>query len=94
MTNLETALNNADVYVKENYLPEEYIRSDFKTMRDILYRQQGSYIETKDEIKVTLDSYDQEPAHQMLAAWVCQRITDAQLYTTSNKRLTIEVATT
>ncbi|GAH48022.1 unnamed protein product, partial [marine sediment metagenome] len=30
MTNLKTALNNADMFVKECYKPEEYSRSDFR----------------------------------------------------------------
>ena len=54
MTNLETALNNADLFVKEHYLPKQYSRSDFRTTRDILYRQQGKVLETKDNITVTL----------------------------------------
>jgi len=92
MTNLETALNNADVFVKERYLPKEYSRSDFRTIRDILYRQQGTYIETKEEVKVILDHYDQEPEHQMLAAWATEKINDAGLRTGSGKRLVLQVA--
>jgi transposase len=92
MTNLETALNNADLFVKEHYLPEQYKRSDFKTTRDILYRQQGKLLETKDEITVTLNHYDQEPDHQMLAEFAAKRINDAQLTTNHGKRLIIQVA--
>lgn len=92
MTNLETALNNADIFVKEQYLPEEYSRSDFRTVRDILYRQQGTYVETKEEVKVILDYYDQEPEHQRLAAWTVEKINDAQLRTAGGKRLILQVA--
>ncbi len=92
MTNLETALNNADIFVKEQYLPEEYSRSDFRTIRDILYRQQGTYVETKDEVKVILDHYEQEPEHQMLAARAAEKINDARLRTSSGKRLILQIA--
>ncbi|MEE8114700.1 MAG: hypothetical protein V3T23_10130, partial [Nitrososphaerales archaeon] len=53
MTNLETALNNADLFVKEHYLPKRYRRADFRTIRDILYRQPGELLESNDEIRVT-----------------------------------------
>jgi len=91
MTNLETALNNADIFVKEQYLPEQYRRSDFRTIRDILYRQQGKYLETKDKIKITLNHYDQEPEHQMLAEYAGKKISDERL-TINGKRLVIQVA--
>ena len=93
MTNLETALNNADVFVKEHYLPAQYKRSDFRTIRDALYRQQGTYRETAEEVMITLDRYDQEPEHQMIAEHVSQKINDAQLALDSGKRLTVRVAT-
>ena len=92
MTNLETALNNVDLFVKEHYLPEQYRRSDFRTVRDILYRQQGKFLETKDEIKITLNHYDQEPEHQMLAEFVSKKVNDAQLITENGKRLIMKVA--
>jgi len=92
MTNLETALNNADIFVKEQYLPEQYRRSDFRTIRDILYRQQGRYYETKDEIRITLNHYDQEPEHQMLAEYASKKINDSQLKTNSGKRIIVQVA--
>jgi len=92
MTNLETALNNADLFVKEHYLPKEYSRSDFRTTRDILYRQQGKVLETKDNITVTLNHYDQESEHQMLAEFAAKRINDAQLITNNGQRLIIQVA--
>lgn len=92
MTNLETALNNADIFVKERYLPKEYSRSDFRTIRDILYRQQGTCVETKDEVKVILDHYEQEPEHQMLAARAAEKINDARLRTSSGKRLILQIA--
>jgi hypothetical protein len=92
MTNLETALNNADIFVKEHYLPEQYRRSDFRTMRDILYRQQGKLLETKDEVRVTLNHYDQEPEHQMLAEFAAKKIRDAKLFINNGKRLIIQVA--
>jgi len=91
MTNLETALNNADIFVKENYLPEEYRRSDFRTIRDILYRQQGKLLETKNEIRITLNHYDQEPEHQMLAEFASRKINDAQITLNNEKRLIIQV---
>ena len=92
MTNLETVLNNADLFVKEHYLPKEYSRSDFRTTRDILYRQQGKVLETKDNITVTLNHYDQESEHQMLAEFAAKRINDAQLITNNGQRLIIQVA--
>jgi len=91
MTNLETALNNVDLFVKEHYLPKQYSRSDFRTTRDILYRQQGKVLETKDHITVTLNHYDQEPEHQMLAEFAAKIINDAHLTTDSGKRLVIQV---
>ena len=93
MTNLETALNNADLFVKEHYLPEPYRRADFRTIRDILYRQPGTFLETQDEIRVTLNHYDQEPAHQRLAECAAKKVTDAQLTMNEGKRLIIQVAT-
>jgi len=92
MTNLETALNNADLFVKEHYLPEQYRRSDFRTTRDVLYRQQGKLLETKDNITVTLNHYDQEPDHQVLAEFAAKKITDARLTTNNRKRLIVQVA--
>ena len=92
MTNLETALNNADLYVKEHYLPAQYEKSDYRTTRDILYRQQGTIIETKDAVTVTLDHYDQEPEHQMLAENAAKKINDSQLTTKGDKRLIMKVA--
>ncbi len=92
MTNLETALNNADLFVKEHYLPEQYRRSDFRTTRDVLYRQQGKLLETKDDITVTLNHYDQEPDHQVLAEFAAKKITDARLTTNNGKRLIVQVA--
>ena len=41
MINLEVALNNADLFLKKNFFPAEYKNSDFKTIRDILYKQDG-----------------------------------------------------
>ncbi|MBC8550244.1 MAG: hypothetical protein H8D23_11425 [Candidatus Brocadiales bacterium] len=92
MTNLETALNNVDLYVKEHYLPKQYSRTDFRTTRDILYRQQGKFLETKDSIIVTLNHYDQEPEHQMLAEFAARRINNAQLTTANGKYLKIQVS--
>lgn len=91
MTTLETALNNADIFVKEHYLPEQYKRADFRTLRDILYRQQGNFLETKDEIRVTLNPYDQEPEHQMLAEFAAKKISEARLTLHNGKRLSIQV---
>ena len=92
MTNLETAFNNADIFVKENYLSEEYRRSDFRTIRDILYRQQGNFLESKDEVRIILNHYDQEPEHQMVAECACKRITESCLKTNDGKRLIVQVA--
>ena len=92
MTNLETALNNADLFVKEHYLPKHYSRSDFRTTRDTLYRQQGKFLETKDKITATLNHYDQVPEHQMLAEFAAKRVNDAHLATNDGKRLIIQVA--
>jgi transposase/archaellum component FlaC len=92
MTNLETALNNADLFVKEHYLPEQHSKSDFRTTRDILYRQQGKLLETKESLTVTLNHYDQEPEHQIMAEFAAKRIYDAQLTTINGKRLMIQVA--
>ena len=69
-----------------------YERSDYRTIRDILYRQQGKIVETKDEITVTLDHYDQEPEHQMLAEYAAKKINDSQLTTKGGKRLIMKVA--
>lgn len=91
MTNLETALNNADLFVKEHYLPKQYSRSDFRTTRDILYRQQGKVLETKDSITVTLNHYDQESEHQMLAEFAAKKINAVRLTTNSGKHLIIQV---
>ena len=93
MTNLETALNNADLFVKEQYLPHPYRKADFQTIRDILYRQAGEYLETKDEIRVTLDHYDQEPEHQRLAEFAAKKVNQAQMTLSNQKRLVIQVAT-
>lgn len=93
MTNLETALNNADLFVKEQYLPRPYRKADFRTIRDILYQQAGEYLETKDEIRVTLNHYDQEPDHQRLAEFAAKKVNQAQLTLCNEKRLVIQVAT-
>jgi hypothetical protein len=94
MTNLETALNNADLWVKEQYLRPPYKKADFRTIRDILYRQPGEYLETEDEIRVTLNHYDQELAHQRLAEFAAKKVNEAQLRLNDGKRLIIQVATT
>ena len=94
MTHLETALNNADLWIKEQYLPPPYQKADFRTIRDILYRQPGEYLETEDEIRVTLAPYDQEPAHQRLAEFAAEKVNEAQLSLNDGKHLIIQVATT
>ncbi len=93
MTNLETALNNADLFVKEQYLPPPYSTADFRTIRDILYRQPGEYLETENEICVTLNPYDQEPGHQRLAEFAAKKVNAAQLIMSNKKRLVLQVAT-
>jgi len=92
MTNFETALNNADLFVKEHYLPAQYRRSDFRTRSELLSRQQGKFLEPEAEIRVPLNHDDQAPEHQMLAEFAAKKIGDAQLLLNTGKRLIIQVA--
>jgi hypothetical protein len=92
MTILEMALNNAHIFVKENYLPEQYRGLDFTTTRDVLYKQGGTFLEKKKEIKITLAHYDEQPDHQMLAEYATQRVNDARLFTANGKRIIMQVA--
>lgn len=91
MTNLEVALNNADLFLKKNFLPPEYKNADFRTIRDILYKQDGFIKENKDAILVTLKHYRQEPEHQMLAEYVVKKINAAEINTEEGKRLRMKV---
>ncbi len=91
MTNLEVALNNADLFLKNNFFPLEYKNSDFKTIRDILYKQDGFIKESKDEILVSLKHYRQEPEHQMLAEYVVEKFNEANIFTDEGKRLIMNV---
>ena len=91
MTNLEVALNNADLFLKKNFFPLEYKNSDFKTIRDILYKQDGFFKESKDEILVSLKHYHQEPEHQMLAEYVVEKFNEAKIFTDEGKRLLMKV---
>ena len=91
MTNLEVALNNADLFLKKKFLPPEYKNADFSTIRDILYKQDGFIKENKDEILVTLKHYRQEPEHQMLAEYVIKKINAAEINTEEGKRLRMKV---
>ena len=91
MTNLEVALNNADLFLKKNFFPPEYKNADFKTIRDILYKQDGFIKESEDEILVTLKHYRQEPEHQMLAEYVVKKIDAAEIITDGGKRLRMHV---
>lgn len=91
MTNLEVALTNADLYFKEHFLPPAYRRYDFKTIRDILYAQSGTIRQTSQEIIVSLKPYAQEPEHQRLAEYAARQFNQAQIYTPTNQKITIEV---
>ena len=91
MTNLEVALNNADLFLKNNFFPPEYKNADFKAIRDILYKQDGFIKESKDEISVTLKHYRQELDHQMLAEYVVKKINAAEIITDEGKRLRMKV---
>lgn len=91
MTNLEVALTNADLYFKEHFLPAPYKRYDFKTIRDILYSQSGIIRQTPQEIIVSLKPYAQEPEHQRLAEYVARQFNQAEIFTPTNQKITIEV---
>lgn len=91
MTNFEVALNNADLFLKKNFFPPEYKNADFKTIRDILYKQDGFIKESKDEILVTLKHYRQEPEHQRLAEYVVKKINATEIITEEGKRLRMNV---
>ena len=91
MTNLEVALTNADLYFKEHFLPPAYKRYDFKTIRDILYAQSGTVRQTLKEINVSLKPYTQEPEHQKLAEYAARKFNQAQVYTSTNQKITMEV---
>ena len=91
MTNLEVALTNADLYFKEHFLPPAYRRYDFKTIRDILYAQSGTIRQTPKEINVFLKPYTQEPEHQKLAEYAARKFNQAQVYTSTNQKITIKV---
>ena len=91
MTNLEVALTNADLYFKEHFLPPAYKRYDFKTIRDILYAQSGTVCQTLKEINVFLKPYTQEPEHQKLAEYAARKFNQAQVYTSTNQKITMEV---
>jgi len=91
MTNLEVALNNADLFLKKNFFPLEYKNSDFKTIRDILYKQDGFIKESKDEILVSLKHYRQELEHQILAEYVAEKFNEANIFTEEGKRLLMRV---
>jgi len=87
MTNMEVVLNNADLFLKKHFAPAAYKNSDFKTIRDILYKQDGFIKETEDEILVSLKHYRQEPEHQMLAEHVVAKFNEASVLTDEGKRL-------
>ena len=91
MTNLEVALNNADIFLKKNFFPLEYNKSDFRTSRDILYKQDGFIKESKDEILVSLKHYQQEPEHQKLAEYVAEKLNAANILMDDGKRLRVKV---
>lgn len=91
MTNLEVALTNADLYFKEHFLPPAYKRYDFETIRDILYAQSGTIRQTLQEINVFLKPYAQEPEHQKLAEYAARKFNQAQVYTSTNQKITMEV---
>ena len=91
MTNVEVVLNNADLFLKKHFAPAAYKNSDFKTIRDILYKQDGFIKETEDEILVSLKHYRQEPEHQMLAAHVVEKFNEANVLIDEGKRLRMVV---
>jgi small-conductance mechanosensitive channel len=91
MANLEVALTNADLYFKEHFLPAPHKRYDFKTIRDILYAQSGAIRQTPQEITVTLKPYPQEPEHQRVAEYAARKFNQANIYTPTNQKITIEV---
>ena len=91
MTNLEVALTNADLYFKEHFLPVPYRRYDFKTIRDILYAQSGTIRRTSQEMVVSLKPYAQEPEHQKLAEYAARQFNEAQIYTPTNQKITMQV---
>ena len=91
MTNLEVALNNADIFLKNNFFPSDYRNSDFRTSRDILYKQDGFIKESKDEILISLKHYQQEPEHQRLAEYVAEKFNAANIFMDDGKRLLMEV---
>jgi uncharacterized coiled-coil protein SlyX len=91
MTNLEVAPTNADLYFKEHFLPDPYRRYDFKTIRDILYAQSGTIRQTPQEIIVSLKPYAQEPEHQELAEYAARQFNQAEIFTPTNRKITIEV---
>jgi len=91
MTNLEVALNNADLYLKQNFFPKEYKNLDFKTVRDMLYKQDGFIRESDDEILVSLKHYRQEAEHQRLAECVLEKFNAANIVTERGKRIFMKV---
>jgi len=74
-------------FLKKHFAPAAYKNSDFKTIRDILYKQDGFIKETEDEILVSLKHYRQEPEHQMLAEHVVEKFNEANVLTDEGKRL-------
>jgi len=92
MTNLETALTNADIYVREHYLPRAYRNADFQTIRNLLYQQPADVRETKDKITVTLNAYTQEPEHQSTLELACRKLNRRNIVTETGKTLRIHVA--
>ena len=93
MTNLETALTNADIYVREHYLPRTYRNADFQTIRNLLYQQPADVRETKDEIRVTLNAYTQEPEHQRTVELACRKLNRRNIVTETGKTIRIYVST-
>ena len=86
------ALNNAYLYLKQNLFPKEFSNSDFKTSRDILYKQDGFIKESRDEILFSLNHYHQEAEHQRLAEYVANRFNDATITTDDGKTLRMRVS--
>ena len=91
MTNFEVVLNNADIFLKQNFFPADYRNLDFKTARDILYKQNGFIKESNDEILVSLKHYQQEEEHQRLAEYVVEKFNDEEIFTDEGKRLRMKV---
>jgi transposase len=92
LTLLEVALNNAHIFVKENYFPEPFQGLHFAAVKELLYKQPGRLIQGKRAIKIILNRYEEEPDHQALVEYAAQRVNEAGLVTAAGKRLVMAVS--